>query len=77
MTAGTQCDNCRVFAPPHPPGWFFLGQQPGEEEAPSALSVLFGRSPEPLAFCTIACLADWAFVQKLAAEASAGSEPGL
>ena len=76
MSAGTQCDNCRTFGPSRAPGWFYLGQQPAEEEVPSILSALFGSQGEPLTFCTVACLADWAFVQKLAAEAQAGSEPG-
>lgn len=73
MTAGTQCDNCRTFGPQRAPGWFCVAQQPGEEETPSVLSVLFGNPEQPLTFCGIGCLADWAFVRKAAAEL--GTEP--
>ena len=75
MTAGTQCDNCRKFGPVHAPGWFHVGQQPVEtSDPPSPLAVLFGNPYEPLTFCTIKCLADWAYVRNAAAEASAGTE---
>jgi len=76
VTAGTQCDNCRTFGPSRAPGWFYLGQQPGEETAPSILSALFGNPEEPLTFCTIKCLAEWAYVRNAAAEAAAGTEAG-
>jgi hypothetical protein len=75
VSAGTHCDNCRVFGPSHPPGWFYLGQQPGPEEAPPAiLTALFGNPSEPLTFCTIKCLAEWAYVRNAAAEALPGTE---
>ena len=35
MSAGTQCDNCRVFGPQHAPGWFYLGQQPRDDDEPA------------------------------------------
>ena len=77
MTAGVQCDNCRVFGPSRPPGWFVLAQQPREDdEPPSVLAALFGNSSEPLTFCTVKCLADWAYVHAMTGEAAAGSEPG-
>jgi hypothetical protein len=77
MTAGTQCDNCRVFGPSRPAGWFYVAQQPSEEEPASSLAAaLFGNPQEPLTFCTVRCLADWAYVRNAAAD-TAGTEPGL
>jgi len=77
VTAGTQCDNCRAFGPPHPPGWFCVAQQPGEDDRPTSLAAaLFGRPSEPLTFCSIRCLSEWAYVRNAAAEAAAGTEPG-
>lgn len=76
MTAGTQCDNCRTFGPPHAPGWFYLGQQPAGGEQPQSLAAaLFGNPSEPLTFCSIRCLADWAYVRNATAEAAAGTGP--
>ncbi len=76
MTAGTQCDTCRAFGPPHPPGWFYLGQQPGEDRAPSSLvAALFGNPSEPLTFCSIKCLAEFATARALVEEQPAGEEP--
>ena len=74
MTAGVQCDNCRRFGPPHAPGWFFVAQQPGENEPSSFMTALFGKHGEPLTFCTVKCLAEWAYVHAVASEA-AGTEP--
>jgi hypothetical protein len=72
VTAGTQCDNCRQFGPPQPPGWFVVGQHPGEaEQPPSLVAALFGSPSEPLTFCTIKCLSEWAYVRNAAAEAAA------
>ena len=66
MTAGTQCDTCRAFGPPHAPGWFVLYQYPaGEETAPSILSALFGNPSEPLTFCSVRCLAEFATARTL------------
>ena len=77
MTAGTQCDSCRAFGPVHASGWFYVAQQPGEEDEPKSFAAaLFGNPSEPLTFCTIRCLADWAYVRNAAAEAAAGTEPG-
>jgi hypothetical protein len=76
VTAGTQCDNCRKFGPSPAPGWFYLGQQPVEDEPPSIVAALFGNRSEPLTFCTVRCLSDWAFVHAAADEAAeAGKEP--
>jgi hypothetical protein len=75
MTAGTQCDNCRTFGPSYAPGWFCVAQHPAEDEEPRSLAAaLFGRPSEPLTFCTVKCLSEWAFVRNAAAEASAGTE---
>jgi hypothetical protein len=76
VTAGVQCDNCRLFGPQRAPGWFCVAQQPDEEAAPSVISVLFGLPEQPLTFCTIKCLADWAYVRNAAAEAAASTEAG-
>lgn len=67
MTAGAQCDTCRVFGPPHAPGWFVLYQYPVEEEqqVPSIMSALFGNPSEPLTFCTVKCLAEFATARSL------------
>ncbi len=76
MTAGTQCDTCRTFSPPHPPGWFYLGQQPGADQAPPSLAAaLFGNPSEPLTFCGIKCLAEFATARALVEEQPAGEEP--
>jgi len=71
MTAGSQCDNCRTFAPSHPPGWFYVAQQPGEEAVPSLAAALFGKPSEPLTFCSVKCLSEWAYVRNAASEAAA------
>lgn len=77
MSAGTQCDNCRTFGPSRAPGWFYLAQQPSEDETPSIIAALFGNPSEPLTFCTVRCLSEWAFVHAAADEAAAtGTEPG-
>lgn len=77
MSAGVQCDNCRVFAPRNPAGWLYLIQQPAEEtDVPLVVRALFGTPSEPLTFCTVKCVAEYTFAQSVAAEASAGTEPG-
>jgi hypothetical protein len=77
VTAGVQCDNCRVFGPSRAPAWFYVAQQPGEtDEPPSVLAALFGNPSEPLTFCTIECLRDWAYVHAETNGAAAGTEPG-
>ena len=66
MTAGTQCDTCRAFGSPHAPGWFVLYQYPAAEDAPPPLlSALFGNPSEPLTFCTVKCLAEFATARAL------------
>lgn len=76
MTAGTQCDTCRRFGPVHAPGWFTLFQFPGDDERPSILSALFGGNPsEPLTFCTVKCLAEFATARALVEGQPAPEEP--
>ncbi len=77
MTAGTQCDTCRTFGPPHPPGWFYLIQQPGDGNPPPAslAAALFGTPSEPLTFCTVKCLSEFATARALVEEQPAGEEP--
>ena len=75
MTAGVQCDTCRTFSPSHAPGWFFLSQIPGEEQVPSIMTKLFGNSCEPLTFCTVKCVAEFATARALVEEQPAGEEP--
>lgn len=70
---GVQCDTCRKFAlTPLPEGWLLLARQ----GAPAVLSVLDmfggGNGPELTGtFCSLRCLADWAYV-RLAAEGPQG-----
>ena len=68
MTAGTQCDTCRVFGPSRPAGWFYLMQQPADDGQPSILSALFGNPSEPLTFCSVKCLAEFATARALVEE---------
>ena len=78
MTAGTQCDTCRAFGPPHAPGWFVLYQYPGNDEddpRPSVLSALFGNPSEPFTFCTVKCLAEFATARALVEGQPAPEEP--
>ena len=76
MTAGTQCDTCRTFGPPHVPGWFVLYQYPADnDQLPSIMSALFGNPSEPLTFCTVKCLAEFATARALVEEQPAGEEP--
>lgn len=76
MTAGTQCDTCRKFGPSHSPGWFCLWQQPGDDEGRAPiLAALFGNPSEPLTFCTIKCLAEFATARALVEGQPAPEEP--
>jgi len=78
MTAGTQCDTCRAFGSPHAPGWFVLYQHPsGEDGAPSIMSALFGNPSEPLTFCSVGCVAEFATARSLVEGQPAPEEPPL
>ena len=76
MSAGTQCDNCRKFGPSPAPGWFYVAKQPGEDEPRTIMTALFGNPAEPLTFCTVKCLSEWAYVHAAASEAAAEAGPG-
>ena len=45
MSAGTQCDNCRIFGPSRAPGWFYLAQQPSEDEVRQRIAAFKARKP--------------------------------
>ena len=76
MTAGVQCDNCREFGPGPPPGWLFLMSQPPTVERDLAARVLGSIDRfEPVTFCSLRCIADWAYVCAMATGAPAGMEP--
>ena len=70
MTVGLQCDTCRRFVPGSPPSWLYLVRQPPE---PSILSSLGIGREEPAAFCSMKCVAEYAYVQAI--DAASGTEP--
>ena len=75
MTAGNQCDSCRKFVPQHAPGLLYLVQQP--HEPPSFVESMLGSSrAEPLTFCSMRCVAEYAYVQVVTEGKPAGTEPG-
>jgi hypothetical protein len=77
VSAGVQCDNCRMFGPSRAPGWFYVAQHPAAyDDPPSVFAAIFGNPGEPLTFCTVKCLADWAYVHAMTGEAATGKEPG-
>jgi len=73
MSAGHQCDTCRKFMPQNAPGLLYLVQQP--QESPSFITQMFGTPSEPLTFCTMRCVAEYAYVQMVAESKPAGTEP--
>ena len=74
MTAGHQCDNCRKFVPDQSPGLLYLVQQPSE--SPSFITQMFGTPSEPLTFCGMRCVAEYAYVQVVTGDEQAtGIEP--
>jgi hypothetical protein len=70
---GNQCDNCRKFGV-HPAGWLYLVQHP--EQPSSFMSSLFPQPADPLTFCSMRCVAEYAYVQAVAKDAATGTEPG-
>lgn len=72
MTAGIQCDTCRVFSPSGN-GWLTLARL----ERTSIMEQLFPGGPQeyPPAFCTWKCLADYAIVRTLVEGQPAPEEP--
>jgi hypothetical protein len=61
MAAGNQCDTCRTFAPQGSPRWLYLVRQP--TEPPSFVESMLGCRTEPLTFCSMRCVAEYAYVQ--------------
>ena len=74
MTAGLQCDTCRTFAPQGSPRWLYLVQQPSEP--PSFVESMLGSRADPLTFCSMLCVAQYAYVQAVTEGKPAGTEPG-
>ena len=74
MTAGNQCDTCRRFLPQHAPGLLYLVQQP--QESPSFISQMFATPAEPLTFCCMRCVAEYAYVLAMSTEKATGVEQG-
>lgn len=70
---GAQCDTCRSFAPQPSAGWFFLGRQ----SEPSIMSVLGGSGGAEImgTFCSLRCVAEYAYVKAVAGESATGTEP--
>ena len=74
MSAGVQCETCRRSAPSTPPGWLYVVRPVAEPSIMSALGI--GQRDEPLTFCRVLCLAEWAIVQAATSEPATGIEPG-
>jgi hypothetical protein len=74
VTAGLQCDTCRTFAPQSSPRWLYLVQQPSEP--PSFVESVLGTRTEPLTFCSMRCIAEYAVARALVEGKPAGTEPG-
>ena len=73
MTAGVQCKTCRRFAPSAPPGWLYIVRPAAEPSFMASLGI--GPRDEPATFCSMRCLAEWAYVQAVTFGAPAGTEP--
>jgi hypothetical protein len=73
MTAGVQCETCRRFAPSTPPGWLYVVRPTAEPGILASLGM--GQRDEPLTFCRVLCLAEWACVQAATSEPATGTEP--
>ena len=64
---------CRKFAPMQPPGWLYVVQPSAEPT--SFLASLAGSRDEPGTWCSMRCLAEWAYVQAMTGEPATGIEP--
>jgi hypothetical protein len=73
VTAGQQCDNCRKFGVSHAPGWLYLIALPPEMPSPLLAALGGVQSAEPLTFCCVRCVAEYAYVMAVAE--AAGTEP--
>ena len=75
MTAGLQCDTCRTFASQTAVPWLYLVRQTAEQSFLSSLSSALGYQPaDPATFCSMRCLAEFAYVQLAAGGAATGTE---
>ena len=72
MSAGSQCDTCRTFLPQHAPGLLYLVQQ---QQPTDVITAMFGTPSDPLTFCCMRCVAEYAYVVAVTAAAPAGTEP--
>jgi hypothetical protein len=68
---GLQCDTCRRFSV-SPAGWLYLVRHPGEQ---SPLAGLFGTPAEPLTFCSMRCVAEYAYAQAVTSEPATETGP--
>ena len=76
---GLQCDTCRKFALPPADGWFVLAQNQPLQMSP-LLGPVGGGSELAGTFCSIACVAQYAYVRAVtegtAVTGDAGRTPG-
>ena len=74
MTAGVQCETRRKFSPQPSGKWLYVIHPPAAEMAVMA-SLGIGPREDPLTFCRLRCLAEWAYVQLAVGEPATGKEP--
>ena len=74
MTAGVQCETCRVFCPQPSGRWLYV-VRPSAEPSSIMASLGIGPREDPLTFCRVLCLAEWAVVQAAINEPATGTEP--
>jgi hypothetical protein len=70
---GNRCDapGCTAFSPPSC-RWLYLVQPPEDSSVLAALGI--GRA-EPLTFCSMLCVAQYAYVQAVVEGSATGQEP--
>ncbi len=75
MSAGVQCETCRVFSPAPGGRWLCVVRIP--DGGPSSVLASLGIGPreDPATFCSILCLAEWAYAYAMTVAAPAGTEP--
>ena len=77
---GLQCDTCRKFALPPADGWFVLAQNQPADMSPLAMFSSPGGSELAGTFCSITCVAQYAYVRAVtegtAVTGDAGRMPG-
>ena len=71
MTAGVQCETCRAFSPHPSSAWLYVIRPAAEPSIMTALGI--GPKEDPLTFCSVRCLAEWAYVRLVTSEP--GTEP--